>query len=161
MWILTPPTERFLTTDERAIVAAMFDALLPADPSRSLPGAADADTVEFVDRLLAMADETYYELPIWRLAYRNTLPALDEAARAAFAGRGVAGLTAAERTKLLQDLEAGRLAVWKSTVDQKTFFKMLRDHCIQGSYADPRWGGNRDRIMWDAYGYISPPRRTP
>jgi hypothetical protein len=42
-----------------------------------------------------------------------------------------------------------------AAVDQRQLFALLRDHCIQGCFADPRWGGNRDAAMWRWFGYLS------
>ena len=36
---------------------------------------------------------------------------------------------------------------------QKSFFLTLRGHAIEGCLADPRWGGNRDGVIWNWLGY--------
>jgi gluconate 2-dehydrogenase gamma chain len=35
-------------------------------------------------------------------------------------------------------------------------FTTLRRHCIQGCFADPRWGGNKNKVMWRGIGYLQP-----
>ena len=42
-------------------------------------------------------------------------------------------------------------------INQPILFKTLWRHCLQGCLADPRWGGNKDKIMWRAIGYLQQP----
>ena len=32
----------------------------------------------------------------------------------------------------------------------------MRNHCIEGCFADPRWRGNRDAVMWRWLGSHGP-----
>ena len=41
-------------------------------------------------------------------------------------------------------------------INQPMLFKTLWRHCLQGCLADPRWGGNKDKLMWRAIGYLQP-----
>ncbi len=155
MWTYLSPPKGFFTDAEKQQVAAVFEAILPGDDTT--PGAKDADAAEYLNRLLAMPDETYYEIPGWRELYKNGLPALDAAATALF-GAGMAALTLAQMTALLAGLRAGTLANFAPAkpVDQRVFFAAIRNHCIEGCFADPRWGGNKDGVMWGWYGYFEP-----
>ncbi|MFI8434414.1 gluconate 2-dehydrogenase subunit 3 family protein [Streptomyces sp. NPDC079020] len=155
MWILRPPDTGCFDTDQRRAVEVLFDAILPGGDRR--PGAADADAAEYVDRLLVMGPGTHPEIPAWRQAYPVLLSALDSAARQAYAGRGVAGLDRAEATALLRDLGAGTLPAWPpDALAQPAAFALLRAHCIEGCFGDPRWGGNREAVIWHWYGYPTP-----
>lgn len=56
----------------------------------------------------------------------------------------------------------GRLTALNETngrldINQIVFFRTLLRHCLQGCFADPRWGGNKDKIIWRAMGYLQPP----
>ncbi|MCX4967443.1 gluconate 2-dehydrogenase subunit 3 family protein [Streptomyces sp. NBC_00654] len=155
MWILRPPDTSGFDTDQRQTVEVLFDAILPGGARR--PGAADADAAEYVDRLLAMGPGTHPEIPAWRLAYPVLLAALDTAARQAHAGRGVTALDRAEATVLLRDLAAGTLPDWPAdALAQPAAFALLRAHCIEGCFGDPRWGGNHEAVIWRWYGYLTP-----
>lgn len=156
MWELIPPTDRFLNAEERKQVTALFDAILPGDDD--MPGATDADAAEYIDRLLAMDESYYYEIRGWKKKYREGLPALNSASRAMFGGRDAAQLSRDEVTKLLEALSKASLQGVPAGFDQKGFFALLRSHCIEACFADPRWGGNRDSIFWRWYGYLEIPR---
>lgn len=156
MWELPLSNERFFEHDERQAVTAIFESILPGDATS--PGATDINAVEYVDRLLALDEAFYYEIKTWKNLYRNGLPALQAASAALYAGRAVAQLSPDELTSLLGALAGGALANAPANLDQKTFFAVLRNHCVEGAFADPRWGGNRDSLMWRWYGYLQNPQ---
>lgn len=157
MWVYNEPKTRFFSDQEVAQLSAVFGQILPADPVRRTPGAKDANAVEYVNRLLAMGPETYREIPVWQNLYKLGLPALDEGSKMRFGGRSLDALTDPEMQELLTDLAARRLTNFNPAIDQAAFFALLRLHCIQGCFADPRWGGNKDRIMWRWIGYLQEP----
>ncbi|MGW1280376.1 gluconate 2-dehydrogenase subunit 3 family protein [Streptomyces tsukubensis] len=155
MWLLRPPDTGFFDKEQRRAVEVLFDAVLPGGPKR--PGADDADAAEYVDRLLAMGPGTHPEIPSWRTAYPVLLAALDTAARQANGGRGVPDLDRPEATALLRGLAAGTLPDWPAdALAQPAAFALLRAHCIEGCFGDPRWGGNRESVIWRWYGYLTP-----
>jgi hypothetical protein len=154
MRIFQPGPERFLGAGEKDAVAALFEAILPGDEHS--PGARDADAAEYVSVLLAQDAAVYYEIPAWQALYRAALPAL-----AAAAGRPLAELSVGEATARLSSLAAGTLAGLPPELDQRKLFATLRAHCIEGCFADPRWGGNRDAVVWRWFGYLSPPEDFP
>jgi gluconate 2-dehydrogenase gamma chain len=154
MRIFQPGPERFLSGDEKAAVAALFEAIMPGDEHS--PGARDADAAEYVSVLLAQDAATYYEIPAWQELYRAALPALERAGTAGDGGRGLAQLGVPEATALLADLAAGSVAGMPPEIDQKRLFATLRAHCIEACFADPRWGGNRDAVIWRWFGYLKP-----
>ena len=41
-------------------------------------------------------------------------------------------------------------------LDQKRLFTTMRNHCIEGCFADPRWRGNREAVMWRWLGSHGP-----
>lgn len=147
--------ERFFNPDELRAVEALFEGILPGTDES--PGARDANAAEYLNALLGNPD-VYFEIPRWRDVYREALRSLDLAAAARFGGRSVAALSPAEVTELLGDLAAGTLDAMPSTVDQKRLFALLRGHCIEGCFADPRWGGNRGGVMWEWLGCLTSPQ---
>jgi hypothetical protein len=153
---LSRPQKGFLSDAEIASLNALFAGLLPADHARQIPGAVEAGAGTFVSQLLAMDPSVYVEIPAWQTLYRAALPALEGYARATFQ-KALTDLSEAELAQLIGGLEAATLTGLPAGLEQKTLFTTLRRHCIQGCFADPRWGGNRDRIMWRAIGYLQPP----
>ena len=153
MWLFRPPDGRFFGPEQRRQVEALFEVILPG--SDSSPGATDADAAEFLDRPLAMDDGTYYEIGDWRKLYTESLPKLDAAAAGVY-GRPILELDLSELTALMASLSKGELAQFGEAKDQRSFFTAVRNHCIEGCFADPRWGGNKGGVMWRWYGYLEP-----
>src|SRR5215204_1243578 len=121
MRVLDAPEPGFLSEDQRARAEAIFDALLPRDPS------------------------SYYEIQGWRDLYTQALDALD-----------VADLGREEVTAVLAKLQRGEAEGVPEGIDQKRLFTTMRNHCIEGCFADPRWHGNRDAVMWRWLGSHGP-----
>jgi gluconate 2-dehydrogenase gamma chain len=153
MWILKQTDARFFDRKQHAQLEALFDAILPG--GEYSPGATDAQAAEYVDRLLALDDSIYYEIPAWQELYRAALPAVADAA-ATLHGAALAELSAEQRTDVVARLQRGELTGVPAKIDQRRFFSTLRAHCIEGCFADPRWGGNANRVMWRWYGYLQP-----
>jgi hypothetical protein len=128
------PPEGALLPEDKATVRALFEAILPGRPDA--PGATDADAVSYLDSLPETVAAPYASLiPLLRKAGADTEPA-----------------------RVLRDLAAGTLPDWpEEAMPQRRFFTVLRDHCIEGCFADPRWGGNKDSVMWRWFGYPQPP----
>ena len=147
MRLLNAPEPGFLTADQRARLGVLFDALLPGGP-RS-PGATDAGAVDYLDSLLTRDPGSYYEIQGWRDLYTRALDALD-----------VTGSSRAEATELLERLQRGELEGLPAELDQRRLFTTLRNHCIEGCFADPRWRGNRDGVMWRWLGTHAAPEEV-
>jgi gluconate 2-dehydrogenase gamma chain len=151
---LIAPEPGFLSDEQRAQAAVIFEALLPG--SASAPGATDAGAVDYLDALLTREPESYYEIQGWRELYTGGLAALDEAARQANGRGGLADLEPEEVTALLGQLQRGEAPGLPEGVDQKRLFTTMRNHCIEGCFADPRWRGNRHAVMWRWLGTHGP-----
>jgi gluconate 2-dehydrogenase gamma chain len=153
MWIFEQSNKHFFTPEERAQVAALLEAILPGDEQS--PGATDVMAVEFLDRLLARNEGTYYEIPAWQKLYRESLPPLDRASAAIFGGLTIAQLGREQVTQLVQALSQGQIqSAALASPQQQRLFAVLRAHCIEGCFADPRWGGNAEGGMWRWFGYL-------
>lgn len=153
------------TPDEARIVEAVVDRLIPADELGI--GAREAGCATFIDRQLAggygTSDRLYTkgpfaaglptqgyqgaEAPLTR--YRDGLAALNRHAKAQFSGKNFFDLAAAEQDQALKDFEAGK-------VDYKPaagFFNLMLQNTMEGFFADPIYGGNKDMAGWKFIGF--------
>jgi hypothetical protein len=135
---------RALSPHEAATVEAIGARIWPGSPSD--PGAREAGTVQYIDRALAepLADSLKF--------YRAALPQLDAASRRQH-GCAFVALSDAAQDGLLIALSRGRLRDVESGAQ---FFQLVRTHTLEGLFADPRYGGNRDLAGWKAVGYPGP-----
>jgi gluconate 2-dehydrogenase gamma chain len=131
-------------------------------------GALEAGVPRFIDRQLAgpygQGDHFNLQRPMpkgtdtqgWQMGapgevYRATIPQVNRWAADA-KGRPLAGLEAADQDAVLKALESGE-AQLKGAVDAKAFFKLLLQNTIEGFFADPIYGGNRDMVGWRLIGF--------
>lgn len=128
---------RFFTAREAAIVAAICDHIIPPD---DFPGAVQAGVVNFLD--LQLTGHYRY----LQQAYRRGIAEIDAAAQEKF-GRSFLELSPGEQVELLEERQ------------NTEFFRMIRDHTMQGYYGDPRHGGNLDAVSWKMLGIPHPPVR--
>src|SRR5215210_5288943 len=132
-----------LTPYEARTAAAVFERLFPSDESS--PGAIDIGVLTYLDRALAGAYRDKDE------AYRLGLAALDLAARRR-SGMPFADCSVEKQDALLTDLEQDVLPNFRIP-PQSDFFGMLRAHLQEGLFADPAYGGNRDKLGWMVLGH--------
>lgn len=151
-WEPPTPDGRFFDEETFTRIKILFSRIFPACPEHGVPGADDADAADFLDHLLAFDASVYREIPDWRRLYQHAIPLLNEAARQEHGG-GIEDLTVAQIDALLSRLSTGEVADLPEDFNQSRFFSTLRKHCIQGCFADTRWGGNKDEIMWRWLGY--------
>lgn len=155
------PTGTFFTPTQRRQIEALFRAIHPRDVARGIPGADDCDAAQFLDLLLQWPVtgpiKIHPDLASWKTNYPQWLAKLDAAAKSQF-GQALEALPDDKVTELLGQLEQGKLASVGSAGEQQTMFDTIWRHCLQGCWSDPRWGGNRDRIMWQWLGYLQKPK---
>lgn len=168
-----PPQEvkpgpwQFFTPEEAVAVEAIVDRLIPPDPH--WPGAKDAGVAVFIDRQLAGAygsarglymrppfqDGTKQQGPQSPLTpaarYRQSLAALDKYCRGAFAGKGFAQLSDAQKDKVLEGLEKGPIRL--DGASATGFFEHILKNTREGFFADPVYGGNRAMVGWKMIGF--------
>ena len=133
----------FFNPDEAATVAAFAERIFPGAPGK--PGARDADVLNYIDLALAGAYSDRQEF------YRHGLAQLDTHCRAAY-GRPFARLDAKQQDEVVAALEAGHAPEF-SWPSARAFFETLRTHTIEGMFADPIYGGNRDFAGWKLIGF--------
>lgn len=160
-WPYVMPRTGYLTEAEEKQLEAVFARIVPRDPARRIPGATDAGAARFVSLLLAMDKAVYDEIPAWQPLYRGALAALAVHTQQLL-GKPLEQLSDEEMDGLLQKLEQGKAdgLTLPGSLTQQTLFKTFWRHCLQGCFADPRWGGNKDRIMWRWLGYLQEPEEV-
>ena len=169
----SPPTPldtsvwHYFTAAEASAVEALVDRLIPADPQT--PGGKDAGCAHFIDGQLAgpfgSAEGLYRQGPFEHgtpqqgpqeeatpaQLYRAALQALDAYVQAHFAGKSYAALGAADQDAVLTGLEHGTIAL--QGADGKQFFELLLQNTMEGFFADPLYGGNKDMAGWKLVGF--------
>lgn len=128
---------------EGRTAAAIFERLFPADQNG--PGATEIGVLTYVDRALAGAYRDKAE------AYRVGLATLDQIARARH-NAPFANCPPEHQDALLAEMEQGTLEAF-GVPAQRDFFAMLRAHLQEGLFADPAYGGNRDKQGWRFLGH--------
>ena len=133
----------FLNDEDAATVMAFAERLMPGAPG--MPGARDADVLNYIDLALAGA---YADLQDF---YRRGLAQLEafcqQAHKASFAR-----LDAARQDAVIAALEEGKATgfAWPTA---QAFFNTLRTHTMEGMFADPVYGGNKDFAGWRLVGF--------
>ena len=133
----------FLNEADAAAVAAFAERLMPGAPGK--PGATDANVLNYIDLALAGAYTDQQEL------YRHGLAALEAHCRKAY-GETFAKLAPEQQDETIRALEEGKAEsfTWPSG---RAFFDTLRTHTMEGMFADPVYGGNRDFAGWKLVGF--------
>lgn len=131
-----------LTALEAATLEAATARILPSDENG--PGAFEARAVHYIDRCLGA------HLRDSGPAYAAGLSALHEHAIQRH-GTAFSDLDLTQQDALLTAMEAGELDGFAP--DPATFFELLRDHTMEGTFSDPYYGGNRGFVGWDLLGY--------
>jgi len=128
----------FLNDDDAAIVEAFTERLMPGAPGK--PGARDAGVLNYIDLALSGAYEDLQDF------YRRGLASLDAYCRKAHAAPFVR-LGAARQDEVIAALEGGKATgfTWPSA---QAFFNTVRTHTMEGMFADPVYGGNKDFAGW-------------
>src|SRR4029077_18168206 len=133
----------FLNDDDAATVAAFSERLMPGAPGK--PGASDAGVLNYIDLALAGAYADQQDF------YRRGLAALDAHCRTTY-GKPFVQLASAQQDETITALEAGKATgfTWPSP---QAFFNTVRTHTMEGMFADPVYGGNKDFAGWLLVGF--------
>jgi hypothetical protein len=135
-----------LTNAEMATLKSVLDALFPADSVG--PGALEIGVPVYIDRALVGSYKPL--LPV----YQGLLPLFDKAA-ASMGAASFSALSAAQQTTLLGQFEAGKAPGVSAAAASAAAgsFQLLLEHMREGLFADPMYGGNRNRAGWKLIGY--------
>jgi gluconate 2-dehydrogenase gamma chain len=155
-----------LTLTEHAFFAAAADTLIPADELS--PSGSDCGVATFIDRQLAGAygsgarlyrdgpftkakPELGYQLPLNpREFFRAGIAAANDWSRKTY-GKDFDRLGDADRETALKAMEAGTADF--HGFSSRMFFEALLQIAMEGFFADPIYGGNRDMAAWKMVGY--------
>jgi gluconate 2-dehydrogenase gamma chain len=162
-----PGPRIYFTATEAATVEAIVDRIIPPDDSG--PGGKEAGCAIFIDRQLAGSfgdSRRLYMRPpfakgtpsqglqspiVPKERYRVSLAALDDYCKSTFAGKGFAALTTVQQDQVFSGLESGEIALKDGS--GKAFFEAILANTIEGFFADPIYGGNRDMAGWKLIGF--------
>ena len=155
-----------LTATEHAFFVAAADTLIPADDLS--PSGSQCGVATFIDRQLAGAygggarlyrdgpftkakPELGYQLPLNpREFFRAGIAAANDWSRKTY-GKDFDRLADADRETALKAMEGGKAEF--SGFSSRMFFNALLDLSMEGFFADPIYGGNRDMAAWKMVGY--------
>ena len=163
-----PPPEPMLTLNatEQAFLSAVYDTIIPADALS--PSGTDCGLVTYIDRQLAGAwgggarmyragpfipskPEYGYQLPLSPREYFAAGIKATNAWTTKTYGREFDRLSPADRTAALTAMEQSRAEF--EGLDAKPFFEALLQSAMEGFFADPIYGGNRNKVAWRMVGY--------
>ena len=132
----------FFNPTEAAIIDALVSTIIPSEDNS--PGAAETGVVRYIDRGLAgfMRD--------LQGTYRNGLIALKELT-ATISSRSFIDSDDATRREIVGLLD--RLGSEQPEEFAGQFFRIVREHAIQGFFGDPAYGGNVGLAGWKLVGF--------
>lgn len=153
------------TPEEARTVEAIVDRIVPSDDLSI--GGKEAGCASFIDRQLAgsygTSDRLYTQGPFVAglptqgyqgsmaptTRYREGLDALNKHTRAKLGGKAFFDLAAADQDQVLKDFEGGKVEYKAAT----GFFNLLLQNTMEGFFADPIYGGNKDMAGWRFIGF--------
>lgn len=156
----------YLTQQEVRFLDAAVARLIPADELG--PGAREAGVTCFIDRQLTSSWGTHgrnYRMGPWpegapEQGFQSRLTP-QEIYRAAVRetnihcskqyGKAFEFLTPQQQDQVLQGLDEGKIEL--ESLSSRLFFGLLLRNTVEGFFADPIYGGNRDKIGWKLIGF--------
>jgi gluconate 2-dehydrogenase gamma chain len=158
---------RYFTPPEAAVIVALVDTLIPKDDVG--PGGVEVGVPIFIDHELAGAygrgarmflngpfgegtPQQGYQLPLPPAdLYRVGIADLNAWCAKTRGGKTFDQLSTADRTAALKALEAGQAEF--AQIPSRTFFGILLQNTMEGYFADPMYGGNRNNAVWTMIGF--------
>jgi gluconate 2-dehydrogenase gamma chain len=155
-----------LTVTEADFVSAAVDTIIPDDELS--PSGSECGIVTFIDRQLASAwgggakmyrggpfrpgkPEQGYQLALTpREFFQVGVAAANDWSRKTY-GKEFDRLSPADRVSALRAIEQGEAAF--VGFSSRDFFAQLLSMSMQGFFADPIYGGNRDKASWKMLGF--------
>lgn len=156
----------FFNVDESAFIEAAIDTLIPSDSTG--PGAKELGVAIYIDRQMAggygKGDRLYlegpygdgtpeqgYQLPMTpseliRTGIADVNAYVQKTHKSTFEG-----LSAKDRAMVMTDLDGKKVEL--PIVPTETFFGLLLQLTIEGYFADPMYGGNKDGAAWKMIGF--------
>ncbi|MEX2369752.1 MAG: gluconate 2-dehydrogenase subunit 3 family protein [Bacteroidales bacterium] len=147
---------QFFTEKEAVCITAICEQIIPTDEYG--PGATYAGVVFYMDKQLAEIFTRDQE------DYRAGIKAIQKSAQMVH-GEKFEALDFDIQTNFLLNMEAGELPnePWELIISQKSLFRKITEHSMQGFYGAPRHGGNKNYISYTLmdldYPYIAGKKR--
>jgi gluconate 2-dehydrogenase gamma chain len=156
-----------LTPTEQAFVKAAVDTIIPAD--ELTPSGTDCGLATFIDRQLAggfgngarlyrqgpfmpAKPELGYQLALSpREFFRAGIAAANEWSKKTY-GKEFDRLTVAQKQAALSAMETGK-ADFNAGFTSAFFFDNFLQLAMEGFFADPIYGGNKDKVAWKMIGF--------
>jgi gluconate 2-dehydrogenase gamma chain len=156
-----------LTPTEQAFVKAAVDTIIPAD--ELTPSGTDCGLATFIDRQLAGGfgngarlyrqgpfmpgkPELGYQLALSpREFFRAGIAAANEWSKKTY-GKEFDRLTVAQKEAALAAMETGK-ADFNAGFTSAFFFDNFLQLAMEGFFADPIYGGNKDKVAWKMIGF--------
>ena len=160
------PAYMFLSQTEVAFLDAAVSHLIPKDELG--PGAKEAGVTYFIDQQLfggygSMArkytqgpwpegtPQQGYQSPLTPAAvYRAGIRDTNNYCQKTY-GKTFDALSPAQQDEVLKGLDGGKIEL--EQVRSQFFFNMVLNNTIEGFFADPVYGGNRDKAGWKLVGF--------
>jgi gluconate 2-dehydrogenase gamma chain len=133
----------FFNDDDARTIAAFTERLMPGAPGK--PGATDAGVLNYIDLALAGAYADEQDL------YRRGIIQLDAHCVGAY-GKPFRHISTAQQDEAIAALEHGQTAAFTWPTAQ-AFFNTVHKHTMEGMFADPVYGGNKDFAGWILVGF--------
>jgi gluconate 2-dehydrogenase gamma chain len=165
------PTEAqgytFLKPDEAAFVEAVVDHMIPKDELTD--SGTEIGIATFIDRALAgswgKGDRLYqdgpwargtpnqgYQLPLTPAQlYRAAIEGSNAYCRKTY-GKNFEKCSAEQKETFLKDLSGGKITL-QGGLPGRSFFAVLYQNVMEGLFADPIYGGNKDKAGWKMLGF--------
>jgi len=133
----------FFNEADARTMKAFTERLMPGAPDK--PGATDADVLNYIDLALSGPYKDHQDF------YRRGVAQLNAHCLNAF-GKEFANLAPAQQDEAITALEHGKAAefAWPKA---QAFFNTVRTHTMEGMFADPIYGGNKDFAGWRLVGF--------
>ena len=161
------PGYAFLNPEEAAFVEAVVDHMVPAD--ELTPKGTDIGLNIFIDRSLAggwgKGDRLYmqgpwkpgvpsqgYQLPLTPAELYRVGIAATNAACVKTYGKPFDKISADQRQEFLLAWQAGKVT-YENGPPPRVFFGVVYQNVMEGMFADPIYGGNRDKAGWKMIGF--------
>jgi gluconate 2-dehydrogenase gamma chain len=156
----------YLLEPEVRLLDAAVARLIPADDLG--PGAKEAGVTYYIDQQLVSAWGTHgrnYRMGPWaegtpqqgfqsrltpREIYRAAIRETNSYCSKHY-GKNFEFLKPAQQDEVLHGLEDGRIEL--QSVSSRLFFELLMRNTEEGFFADPMYGGNRDKVGWKLIGF--------
>jgi gluconate 2-dehydrogenase gamma chain len=157
---------QFFNLDEAAFIEAFVDHLIPAD--ELTPSGTELGITIYIDRQLAGAwgrgarmyllgpwpagtPQQGYQLPLAPADfYRGAIRAVERHCENTYGG-SFDRLQSNQRQQVVLALSEGRLPLLE--LPAQAFFDMVYANVMEGLFADPIYGGNKDKRGWKLVGF--------